>query len=209
MQTKKLKVRPGTLWIGGLAALGLVTAWAINAAVSSSVHLVPVYVATQTIHSNTLITSSDMAKRMVQKSLVPPGSVAEPPTGVYANATIYSGQVIVASDVTNDGTVRQLVRRYGEGYVGVAVQLDPADLPIQDVQPGDIVDVIGLFEPKANHITAQYVAIGVPVLAVDTATHKLVLAVPRSEALTMSKALVIGKVKVVLDPHSFGGKTHA
>ncbi len=166
-----------------------------------------VYVAAQTIPDDTIITASEIASVNISASVVPAGVIQDPQSiiGKYADATIVKGEPILQSVVASATTVRQLVRVYGMNFVGATVQLDPSDLPITDVQPGDLVDSVGVYGNSNQQVFTQWIAQGVPVLAVDTTNTRLVLAIPRADALSLARDLTTGKVRVDLDPQPFRG----
>ncbi len=202
-----LRDRPGVIWLVGLAALGFVTAYVIGTSIHSAEKMATVYVAAQTIPDDTIITASEIASVNISASVVPSGVIQDPQSiiGKYADATIAKGEPILQSVVAPATTVRQLVRVYGMNFVGATVQLDPSDLPITDVEPGDLVDLVGVYGTQNQQVYTQWVAIGVPVVAVDTADSKVILVIPRADALSLVRDITVGKVRVLLDPNPFKG----
>jgi Flp pilus assembly protein CpaB len=185
-----------------------VTAYVISTSIHSAEKMVLVYTAAQTIPDDTVITASEMTGVNISASVVPTGVIQSPQAviGKYADATIAQGEPILQSDVAPATTVRQLVRTYGMNFVGATVQIDPSDLPITDVQPGDLVDLVGVYGTTQNqNVYTQWIAQGVPVIAIDTTNTKVVLAVPQVDALSLVRDLTIGKVRVLLDPQPFKG----
>ena len=195
------------VWLLGLAVLGLVVAYVISTSIHRAEKMVLVYTAAQTIPNDTVITASEITSVNISASVVPTGVIQSPQTviGKYADATIAQGEPILQSDVASASTVRQLVRTYGMNFVGATVQLDPSDLPINDVSPGDLVDLVGVYGTQNQNVFTQWIAQGVPVIAIDTTNMKVVLAVPQVDALSLVRDLTVGKVRVVLDPQPFQG----
>lgn len=202
-----LKDRPGVLWLVGLGVLGLAVAFVITSAISGAEKATIVYVAAQSIPDDTVITAQDIGTTKISASVVPQNAVQNLQSiiGKYADSTIAQGEPILQSDVAPAITVRQLVRTYGMNFVGATVELDPSDLPIADVNPGDLVDLIGVYGNQSQNIYTQWIAQGVPVIAVDTANTKIVLAIPQIDALTLVRDLTTGKVRIMLDPQPFNG----
>nr|NNM90137.1 hypothetical protein [Bacilli bacterium] len=202
---KILKDRPGVVWLLGLAAIGLATAYVAISSIHGAEKMVVVLTAASTIPADTVITSAEVTSTSISASVVPPNAVqnSQAIVGKYADATIAQGEPILQSVVAPATTVRQLVRTYGMNFVGATVQLDPADLPITDVNPGDLVDLIGVYGTQNQQVYTQWIAQGVPVLAIDTTNTKIVLAIPQADALALVRDLTTGKVRVMLDPQPF------
>lgn len=202
-----LRDRPGVFWLLGLAILGLVVAYVIGASIHGAEKSVRVYVAATTIPDDSLITANELTSVNISASVVPAGVIVDSQaiTGKYTDATIAKGEPILASDVAPASTVRELIRTYGMNFVGATVQLQPSDLPITDVRPGDLVDLAGVYGVQNQQIYTQWIATGVPVLSVDTTNAKIVLAIPQTDALNLIRDLTVGKVRVLLDPNPFQG----
>ncbi len=202
-----LRDRPGVVWLLGLAGLGILAAFVISTSIHSAEKMVNVYVAARSIPNDTIITANEITSVNISASVIPAGVIQNPQTitGKYADATIAKGAPILESDVAPASTVRQLVRTYGMNFVGATVQLDPSDLPIADVNSGDLVDLIGVYGTQNQQVYTQWIAEGVPVLSTDTTNSKIVLAIPRVDALNLVRDLTVGKVRVVLDPQPFKG----
>lgn len=202
-----LRDRPGVVWLLGLAVLGLAAAYVLVTTIHRSEKVAHVYVAAHTIQANTPITREDITTENVSASVVPTGVVqnSQAIIGKYADATIIKGSPILRLDVAPASTVRELIRTYGMNFVGATVQLDPSDVPVSDVNPGDIVDLIGVYGTQNQQVYTQWIATGVPVLAVDTTNTKIVLAIPKNDAPDLVRDLTTGKVRVMLDPNPFHG----
>lgn len=202
-----LRDRPGVVWLLGLAGLGILVAFVISTSIHSAEKMVNVNVASSLIPNDTIITANEMTSVNISASVVPAGVIQDPQAiiGKYADATIAKGEPILESDVAPASTVRQLVRTYGMNFVGATVQLDPSDLPVADVNPGDLVDLIGVYGTQNQQVYTQWIAEGVPVLSTDITNSKMVLAIPQDDALNLVRDLTVGKVRVVLDPQPFQG----
>ena len=103
MRSQPVRLRPGAVWIAGLGILGLLTAWAIQRAVSHPVPLRPVYVAAHTLAAGTVLAPGDVARRLMPAALTPPGAVGPPPAaapvwGWPLTTALYAGQVLVRRD---------------------------------------------------------------------------------------------------------------
>ncbi len=204
-----MRNKAGMVWIGGAAVLGLIAAGVINASVHGAEKMTTVYVAAQTIPDDTIITANEISIAHTSSAMVPTGAIADPSkvVGKYADATIAKGEPILQSVVAPASTVRQLVRVYGMNYVGATVQLESSDLPVADVVPGDLIDLAGVYGTQNQQVYTQWIAQGLPVLAVDTTNDRLVFAIPQVDALTLTRDIEVGKVRVFLDPQPFRAVT--
>lgn len=204
MKSRILKQRPGVAWLLGLASLGLVTAYVAVGAIHKAEQRTMVLVAARTIPADTLITANEVTHVAVTSSLVPSGAAINPQgvIGKYADTEIVQGSPLLPQDIAPASTVRELVRAYGMDFVGMTIAVPQSGLPDADVNPGDIVDLVGVY--GSNHkVYTQWIAKRVPVLAVDTQNRKLEIAVPRADALAVAQDLAIGNVQVLLDPRPF------
>lgn len=203
------KARSGILWIVGLGVLGFIIAFILISTIQGAVSRTQVWVATSTIPANTKIKSNEISQVSVPTVLVPSGSVLNSKNlvGLYSDSIIASQTVIVGSEVAPATTIRQLIRIYGMNFVGATLQIDPSDVPISDIQPGDVVDLVGVYtEGQSNTVKTQWIATGVPVLGVDTTSNpKVILAIPEKDALSLTRDITTGKVRVMLDPNPFHG----
>lgn len=206
MKSRTLKQRPGVVWLLGLAALGLLTSWVIIGAIHKAERRTIVVVAATTIPEDTIITADELTHMAVTSSLVPSGAVTDPQTviGKYADTEIVQGSPLLSLDVAPASTVRELIRTYGMNFVGMTIAVPESGIPNADVNPGDIVDLIGVYGDNQKVYT-QWIAKRVPVLAVDTQNHKLEIAIPRLDALAVAQDVAIGNVQVLLDPRPFDG----
>jgi Flp pilus assembly protein CpaB len=200
-----MRDRKGVIWLVGLVVIGVAAAAVINVSIHSAEKMVTVFTAASTIPDDTVITRAEITTTQTPSTLVPAGAITDLATviGHYADATIAQGEPILQSVVAPASTVRQLVRVYGMNYVGAAVQLSSSDLPITIINAGDLVDLAGVYGTQQQQVYTQWVAQGVPVLSVDTANDRIVLAIPESDALTLVRDLTVGKVRVLLDPQPF------
>ena len=202
-----MRDRPGVIWLIGLALLGFIVAYITITSLHSAEKMAMVYVASETITSDTIITANEITATQISSSVVPAGAIQNPSSvvGKYADATIAKGEPILNSVVAKATTVRQLVRTFGMNYVGAAIELDQSDISISDINPGDILDLVGVYSTQNQQVYTQWIAVGVPVIAVDTTNSKVVLAIPREDALSLVRDITVGKVRVMLDPRPFRG----
>lgn len=201
----KSSMGKGALWLGLLAGIGLAIGLVADATIKKATHMVPVYVAATKIPVDTKIQPGHLRKELRPEAGVPKDAIKDPAeaVGKYAGTTILPGQVIEKGAIANATTLRELVRQYGQDYVGMALQLDSQDMPIDQIRPGDLVAFLGTFQESGRSISTRLLASRVPVLAVNSSEKKIIVAVPRADAIALARDKAAGKISVVLDPREF------
>ncbi|HHY68224.1 MAG TPA: pilus assembly protein CpaB [Alicyclobacillus sp.] len=195
----------GALWLALLAGIGIVIGLVAASTIQRATHQVPVWVAAQKIPVDQKIKMEDLRKELRPEGGVPADAIKDPAevVGKYAGATILPGQVIEKGAVADATTMREVVREYGLGYVGMAVQIDSQDMPIDQIHPGDLVAFLGTFQESGKVVTTRVLASRVPVIAVSDSEKKIIVAVPKENAVELARDKAAGKISVVLDPNRY------
>ncbi|GIM47673.1 hypothetical protein DNHGIG_32220 [Collibacillus ludicampi] len=195
----------GAMWLGLLVGIGLVIGWIAQTTIQKATHMVPVWVAANKIRVDQKIQPSDLRKELRPEGGVPGDAIKDPQevVGKYTATTILPGQVIEKQAVADATTMREMVRQYGLNYVGMALQLDSQDMPIDQIHPGDMVAFLGTFNEGAKVVTTNLVASHVPVISVSEAEKKIIVAVPLEKSKELARDKAAGKISVVLDPQAF------
>ncbi|EGL15058.1 MULTISPECIES: SAF domain-containing protein [unclassified Paenibacillus] len=201
-------------WLLAIAIVGFVLGLFILNTTQKISNLVPTYVAIKDIPVDTVIEEKDFEKVLWPKSYIPEDAIKDPKeaAGKFTYTTILKGQVIKNAAVSDAKTMREVVRKFGLDYVGMAIPIENTDLPIEHVKAGDTVDIIGTFnETKkegGQEIITKYVAENVPVTAVVPTGNKVMIAVGKAQAKDVARNLAAGKIKVLLNPNSYGDTQH-
>ena len=191
----------GALWLAVLVGIGLVIGVVADGMIKKATHLVPVWVAAKEVPVDHVLEIGDIKKELRPEMSIPKTAIRDPAevVGRYTITRILPGQIIERGMVSSATTVREVVREFGEDYVGMAVQIEPQDMPISAIRPGDLVALIGTFQDQKK-ITTKLLATRVPVLSVDERDRKIIVAVPRLNALMLARDKASGRISVVLDP---------
>ncbi|MCL6489077.1 MAG: SAF domain-containing protein [Alicyclobacillus mali] len=196
----KLKVRPGTAWIAGLAALGLVTAFVIDRVATHKVPMATAYVATHNLTVGETIGAKDVTRTVVPVATLPPGAITSSPVGKTITSPVYQGQVLVGGDLGRMGGVDGVMRLYGMQTRAYPLTLSTQSVPLTDIAVGQALDVIAQMpSPNGAGNVTKLVAQNAPVLAVATAQDVILVGVTDSEALQMANAT---KLYVALSPET-------
>lgn len=208
----RFKWKGGLIWFAAIVLIGLGMGFTIQTMINQYTDLVTVYVAKQDLPVDRPVQADQLVKKQLPKAAVPDTAVTDPAKvdGLYANTTILQGQIVEQRALSDARTLREVIRKYGMNYGALTIPVDQNDFPVESVQVGDTVNLIGIFGnngPNGTVLTSQYVAENVPVLNVLTdtksGTPKLVVAVTREDGLKVARDLSAGKIRVMLDPRPF------
>ncbi len=200
----------------GLAALvlGVVTALALHAYLAGMARRAQrpggatVVVATRDLPAHTLLTVGMLSVGRFTAGSVPPGAVTTPAeaVGQVTVAPIFSGQPIVAADLANRAHPASLSLVVPQGMRAMTVAVSPTSGVADLVQPGDHVDVLGVFT-AGTQTTVDTVSQDLDVLAVGQRIQGQGGSVPTSyttvtlavtPATAQRLALVSGRGQLVL-----------
>ncbi|MCL6489977.1 MAG: SAF domain-containing protein [Alicyclobacillus mali] len=196
----KVKLRPGTVWISGLAALGIVTAFVIEHMAAHKVPMRVAYVAAHDLTVGEVVGPKDVIKTLVPVSTLPPNALTSSPVGKTITSPVYQGQVLVGGDLGRMGGVDGVMRLYGMQTRAYPLTLSTQSVPITDITVGQAVDVIAQTPaPSGAGNVTKVVAANAPVLAVAAAQDVILVGVTDSEALQMANAT---KLYVALSPET-------
>jgi hypothetical protein len=198
----------GWVWLLGVIAVGLILGFSILQMIQVANHMVPIYVATQDIPVDQIIKKADFdsyfTKVQRTQSTVPADAIKDPNQVFekYSATRILKDQILQQGAVSDARTMREVIRRFGLDFVGMSIPLENTDFPIEQIHAGDVVDIIGTFNDH-QVITSKYVAQQIPVTGVIKEGNRVIVAVPRLDAVELSRNLAAGKIRLVLDPHAF------
>lgn len=194
----------GWYWLLGVIAIGFVLGFSILQMIQVANHMVSVYVAVKDIPVDQIIQESDFKKEQRPQSTVPADAIKDPNemVGKYSATRVLKDQVMQQGAVSDARTMREVIRRFGLDFVGMSIPLENTDFPTEQVHAGDVVDIIGTFNDH-QVITSKYVAQQIPVTGVIKEGNRVIVAVPRLDAVELSRNLAAGKIRLVLDPHAF------
>ncbi|ACV57627.1 SAF domain-containing protein [Alicyclobacillus acidocaldarius] len=199
-KSARVNVRPGTAWIAGLAALGLVTAFVMDRVATHKVPMATAYVASHDLTVGETIGAKDVTRTVVPVSTLPPGALTASPIGKTVTAPVYQGQVLVGGDLGHMGGVNGVMRLYGMQTRAYPLTLSTQSVPMTDISVGQAVDVIAQMpSPNGAGNVTKLVAQNAPVIAVATAQDVILVGVTDSEALQMANAT---KLYVALSPET-------
>ncbi|MFC5402934.1 SAF domain-containing protein [Cohnella soli] len=213
-----MKSKKTLLLFGALAAVGICLAFAIYGVINQYLDLGTVYVAKKEIAAQTSIKKDQFTTEKRPKKNIPVGAVTsdkalEQLVGRLTRTVIVEGQTLQGALVSDAHNLREVNQNYSENYVTVTIPIDSSDVPIAEIHQNDVVSLIGVRKENAldgEKIVADYIAESVLVLdaIVDksSSSGKLLVLVPREEAPVLQTNIVVGKVRVVLDPRKFSLK---
>jgi hypothetical protein len=202
------KKKGGWYWLIGVIAVGLILGFSILQGIQVANHMVSVYVAVKDVPVDQVIkkTEFDSYFTKVQRpqSTVPSDAVKDPNQVFekYSATRILKDQILQQGAMSDARTMREVIRRFGLDFVGMSIPLENTDFPTEEIHAGDVVDIIGTFNDH-QIITSKYVAQQIPVTGVIKEGNRVIVAVPRLDAVELSRNLAAGKIRLVLDPHAF------
>ncbi|MCL6489403.1 MAG: flagella basal body P-ring formation protein FlgA [Alicyclobacillus mali] len=193
-----VRIRPGTVWIAGLAVLGLVSAFVIDRVATHKVPMAMAFVAAHDLTVGEVIGPKDVTRTKVPVATLPPGAMTVSPVGKMVTSPVYQGQVLVGGDLGRMGGVNGVMRLYGTQTRAYPLTLSTQSVPMNDVSVGQAVDVIAQMpSPNGAGNVTKLVAQNAPILAVSPAQNVILVGVTDSEALQMANAT---KLYVALSP---------
>ena len=146
-------------------------------------------VATRDLPAGLVLEDGDVESVQLPASALPKGPLRAAPVGRALRTAVYAGQVLAAAQ-TADGATSGLSAALAEGARALALPRGDAPLALD---PGDHVDVLAI-DPVLG--TAELVAEGVTVLAVDELTATL--AVDELDLTAVATAVVGGTTVLAL-----------
>lgn len=202
-------------WLIGIISIASVIFLINFSAMKSYSDLEIIYVANDEIWVDTKLEQHNFIRKSVPSSTIPSDAIRENELslieGKFARVTILEGQILNHRMVSTATSIRDITKNTGENLVSLAIPLDAGDMPLDVINNGDVVSMIGVVRIKDDNgqdlIVSDYTAENMKVAEIiedsRSGRSKIIVLIDREAAKTVVEVIRLGRYNIVIDPNPF------